>query len=323
VHLEDLVLHDDERDIRVPTHALTQAHMVLLTRRQIAAADPTWATNPAGLSALCCGAEPDGDDGPALPPAPTGNGADDPQGEGTLEHDAFASELAAIDAVLERSRQVLAGAAPSRKRDRLIDEVGRDEAEPIEAWRTLVANTGERPPLLAAAVAIISWTEIVPSPAGPGSALSWPRACSGREARHAITCPAFALRAVPRERRGARDTTVRWVGFLDGLKLGAEQGLKDHDRWLLARAPGPQARWAEEEFEAAGARRSRARAAAGFGGDDRRRTRGHASCRAGLGCRAPPARDDGSGPLPSLGCALTHPSLDAGGPEVATPFGAR
>jgi hypothetical protein len=24
-----------------------------------------------------------------------------------------------------------------------------------------------------------------------------------------------------------------------------------------------------------------------------------------------------------LGCALTHPSLDAGGPEVATPFGAR
>jgi len=28
VHLEDLVLHDAERDLRAPTHALTRAHTV-------------------------------------------------------------------------------------------------------------------------------------------------------------------------------------------------------------------------------------------------------------------------------------------------------
>src|SRR4051794_12758189 len=40
---------------------------------------------------------------------------------------------------------------------------------------------------------------------------------------------------VPRERRRARDVTTRWLAFLEGVTLGAEQGLKDHDRWLLAR----------------------------------------------------------------------------------------
>ena len=37
VHLEDLVLHDDTRDIRTPTHELTIARDVLRTRRRIAA----------------------------------------------------------------------------------------------------------------------------------------------------------------------------------------------------------------------------------------------------------------------------------------------
>jgi hypothetical protein len=36
VHLEDLVLHDDIRDVRTPTHELTIARDVLRTRRRIA-----------------------------------------------------------------------------------------------------------------------------------------------------------------------------------------------------------------------------------------------------------------------------------------------
>ncbi len=32
VHLEDLVLHDAEKDVRGPTHELTRAHVVLRTR---------------------------------------------------------------------------------------------------------------------------------------------------------------------------------------------------------------------------------------------------------------------------------------------------
>ena len=48
VHLEDLVLHDAEMDLRAPTHELTRAHAVLRTRRRIAAAEPDWATSPVG-----------------------------------------------------------------------------------------------------------------------------------------------------------------------------------------------------------------------------------------------------------------------------------
>ena len=39
VHVEDLVLHDAERDVRHPTHDLVRAHAALRARRRIAAAD--------------------------------------------------------------------------------------------------------------------------------------------------------------------------------------------------------------------------------------------------------------------------------------------
>ena len=55
VHLEDLVRHDAAMDLRAPTHDLTRAHAVLRTRRRIAAAEPSWATSPAGLAALSQG----------------------------------------------------------------------------------------------------------------------------------------------------------------------------------------------------------------------------------------------------------------------------
>src|SRR3954469_11607667 len=57
VHLEDLVLHDAGMDVRAPTHDLTRAYAVLRTRRRIAAAEPGWATSPAGLADLSRGRE--------------------------------------------------------------------------------------------------------------------------------------------------------------------------------------------------------------------------------------------------------------------------
>ena len=44
---------------------------------------------------------------------------EDRAGEGIVDFDAFAAELAAIDAVLERSSRVLAGAVPAHARDPL------------------------------------------------------------------------------------------------------------------------------------------------------------------------------------------------------------
>src|SRR3954470_16436320 len=119
VHLEDLVLHDAEMDQRAPTHELTRAHAVLRTRRRIAAAEPGWAVSELGLAALSQGREGEAGsvsvDKPALDQDPDGESA----GEGAFDDDAFAAELAAIDAVLERSSTVLAGAIPPRAQDPL------------------------------------------------------------------------------------------------------------------------------------------------------------------------------------------------------------
>lgn len=52
VHLEDLVLHDDIRDIRTPTHELTIARDVMRTRRRIAAQPPGWALSMDGVRTL-------------------------------------------------------------------------------------------------------------------------------------------------------------------------------------------------------------------------------------------------------------------------------
>nr|WP_244468574.1 hypothetical protein [Bradyrhizobium elkanii] len=52
VHLEDLVLHDADMDVRTPTHELTRAHAVLRTRRRITEAKPDWALSPSGLAWL-------------------------------------------------------------------------------------------------------------------------------------------------------------------------------------------------------------------------------------------------------------------------------
>src|SRR5271167_5229398 len=52
VHVEDLVLHDANMDIRWPTHELTRAHSVLRARRRIFQEAPQWALSPSGLTAL-------------------------------------------------------------------------------------------------------------------------------------------------------------------------------------------------------------------------------------------------------------------------------
>ena len=64
---EDLVLHDAERDLHIPTHALTQAHTFLRTRRHIARQPPDWALRPSGLGYLRGSSERGGEAPPVTP----------------------------------------------------------------------------------------------------------------------------------------------------------------------------------------------------------------------------------------------------------------
>ena len=64
---EDLVLHDAERDLRMPTHALTQAHTLLRTRRYIARQPADWALQPQSLGYLRGRSERGGEAPPVTP----------------------------------------------------------------------------------------------------------------------------------------------------------------------------------------------------------------------------------------------------------------
>ena len=237
VLLEDLVLHDAGRDRHAPSQELTRAHAVLRTRRRIAAADPGWATSPTGLAALA--EDPDGAADQDAIPGPAAPPVDAADGEGDLEgiDDAFAAELAGIDALIAHSSRLLADTGPVREKSPLLYDPAWGESDRLTAWRHAVADTRILPPVLAATIAVDAWVALEPLQhrawLGPLFAADLLR--DREKARHHLPALASALRRVPRDRWLVRNPLTRWLAVLGAVATGAEQGMRDHDRWMLAR----------------------------------------------------------------------------------------
>ncbi|OAS10649.1 hypothetical protein A5481_31895 [Methylobacterium platani] len=237
VLLEDLVLHDAGRDRHAPSQELTRAHAILRTRRRIAAAELGWATSLTGLAALS--EDPDGaadQDAIPVPVAPT---VDATNGEEDLDDvdDAFAAELAGIDALIARSTRLLTDTGAMREKSPLLYDPTWGETDRLAAWRHVVAETRTLPPVLAATVAYDAWAALEPLQhrawLGPLLAADLLRACG--KARHHLPALASALRRVPRDRWLVRDPLSRWLTFLGAVTTGAEHGMSDHDRLMLSR----------------------------------------------------------------------------------------
>ncbi|MFM2280120.1 MAG: hypothetical protein RLZZ444_2351 [Pseudomonadota bacterium] len=246
VHLEDLVLHDAERDIRAPTHELTMARDVLKTRRRIALQPAGWALKAENIRNLQ-GLEI------ATPSASTDVLAEDSaaawetksidDGEAPDPGDPLAAELAAIDAVLIRSEAAIAEAkAPDqrmrRERDPLVYDLDWDEDERIVEWQSVLQETEGLPPLLRAVLCLDAWNslEVLQHMNWLGRLLaaSILRQAGITTAGH-LAAINYGLKAIPVDRRRHRDRTIRLLSLLEGISAGAAQGLKDHDRLLLAR----------------------------------------------------------------------------------------
>jgi hypothetical protein len=189
VHVEDLVLHDAHMDIRTPTHELTRAHAVLRARRQILSHPPDWALGREGRRQLT-----GRDRLSATTPARNGRG-----GEGAsageeasgvaepAEDDPFAHDLAAIDAVLERSAKILDGvdAGPKKpaaaERPSLVYDLDWNEEERLAEWQAVLAETGDRPVVLRARCSLTRGTTSRFCSTLPGSGRCSLPPCCGRK----------------------------------------------------------------------------------------------------------------------------------------------
>jgi hypothetical protein len=242
-HLEDLVLHDAHMDVRAPTEEIIRAARVLAARRRILSAAPGWALSLEGIAALRGGAFlPEGEGR-----AEKEKDGDEAEGEGAWlddgdsdSDDPLAAELAALDDALDRTSRALdrKPAIDPEERDPLIYDLDWDEDERLEQWREAIDLTSGLPPVLAAALTAALWDDIEPLQHAPwlgrllAAALLRQR---GKTMTH-LLCVNSGARAVPRLRSKPADPVAKILFWLAAVLAAAEQGLRDHDRWLLARA---------------------------------------------------------------------------------------
>jgi hypothetical protein len=231
-------------DVRAPTHELTRAHAVLRSRRRIADAAPAWALSSIGLEALrgrAREAPVDLDEADRDAPVEDDDEALAPLG---ARDDRELSELfASVDAAIAHADRALAGEPvsappPAVERDSLVYDLDWDEDARLAEWRALVEDTRDLPPTLAAALAHEAWRAIEPLQHAPGLSRLLAAALlreRGKTRAH-LACLAEGARIMPRERRRTRDVANRLVAGLETIVAAAEEGLKQHDRWLLAHA---------------------------------------------------------------------------------------
>lgn len=240
VHLEDLVLHDAQMDIRAPSHELVIAHRIVRARRRVSRNDPGWAVSRSAIMALAGLA-----DEPSVETELVERG-----GKGVAfdltDDEALSPDLAEIDEVLTRTEWLVDGKLPAEQTKQktevsvvsiVIRDPDRDESKRITEWLELVKKVERFPTTLAAALLWDAWEYLAPLQRQHwlGQVLISDFLRSRRKVRSHLLAYSIGLREIQRERRRARDLETRLVAYLDAMGAAARIGMKDIDRLTLAK----------------------------------------------------------------------------------------
>jgi hypothetical protein len=233
----DLVLHDAGMDVRHPTHELTRAAAALRARRTALARKAPWPLSIDGLAALrgigglsgeapspFKGKHPDPEDDEAYPPYAN-------------DADPWKAHFAEIDALLDRTNQVLAGETPLPKsRSHLVYDPDHDEAENEDLWLDVVKRTSSWPAVAAAAVAWDAWLDLNLYTRLPWLGLIM--AASILRARGLTSCLlplAGGFKQSKFRPQGRERATEKLEGFCQVIEEALALAHKDLDRLILAR----------------------------------------------------------------------------------------
>ncbi|MCW0982553.1 RHE_PE00001 family protein [Agrobacterium sp. BT-220-3] len=243
VHMEDLVLHDAHMDVRAPTHEMTAAHRILRSRRLIFSNATGWAFTAQGLSRLRGKMAIAADETAFASKAVAQSNSEEAETDGETPLDGAFSEL---DALLARSAATLnaitAGTtlAPAAHREEahpMVNDPDWDEEERLKEWRQVHSQTEELPTILRTAILLDAWNMIEVLQRSPwlGRLLAAAFLRDGAVSPDHLPALSAGLRAVPRERRHARNQTQRLLALLDSFYEAAFASMKEHDRLTHAR----------------------------------------------------------------------------------------
>ncbi|MFD1745448.1 RHE_PE00001 family protein [Rhizobium helianthi] len=236
VHAEELVLHDAGQDVRAPSHELTIAREVLRARRRLAQETGEWALTASGINAL---RRSEQGETVTIQQAilRTVENTRVPEDDG---FDPLSREIAEMDALLARTEAVLRDtglASPqAATRDPVVYDMDWNEDGRLAQWLDIVPHVQSRPAMLQAVLLLDAWNklEVFQRQAWLGRLLV---ASSLKRAGFVSLLPGLniGLKSIGREQRTHRKAEVRLGAFLRAIQISAEQGLKEHDRLLLAK----------------------------------------------------------------------------------------
>jgi hypothetical protein len=239
VHLEDLVLHDANMDIRSPSHELTRAHAYLRLRRKAWNGDPKTLLSPVGLLGFIGRGRHQAGNTERNSEGDTAVKGVLESGAGMVGDTLFSAAIAKLKSATEAASGALERiSSPSEApRDTFVYDEDWNEAGRLAEWCACLTEAERYPPVLGALALTLAWqaTEPIQRQAWLAPLLAALYLRRRRRAKAHLISLHLGLRAL-RPKPGSAKTSVEQLQqALAIVEAAAREGLAQHDRLMLAR----------------------------------------------------------------------------------------